>query len=40
MINENELPKNWEVVKLGEVCKLKNGYRVRAAEYENRMVFR
>src|SRR5688572_13255913 len=30
----NELPKDWKWVKLGEVCKLKNGFAFKSTEYK------
>lgn len=30
-----DIPKHWEVKKLGEVCKLKNGYAFKSDKYEN-----
>jgi type I restriction enzyme, S subunit len=35
MINKSELPQNWEIKKLGEVCKLKNGFAFKSTEYKN-----
>jgi restriction endonuclease S subunit len=29
-----ELPKDWKLVKLGEICKLKNGFAFKSEEYE------
>ncbi len=31
----NQLPKDWKWVKLGEVCKLKNGFAFKSTEYRN-----
>src|SRR2546423_661953 len=31
----NGSPKNWEVKKLGEVCKLKNGFAFKSTEYKD-----
>ena len=31
----SQLPKNWKWVKLGEVCKLKNGFAFKSTEYIN-----
>ena len=33
--NKNGLPKDWKWVKLGEVCKLKNGFAFKSTEYKN-----
>jgi type I restriction enzyme S subunit len=33
--NKHELPKDWKWVKLGEVCKLKNGFAFKSTEYKN-----
>ena len=30
-----DIPKHWEIKKLGEVCKLKNGYAFKSDKYEN-----
>ena len=32
--SRNELPKDWKWVKLGEVCKLKNGFAFKSMEYK------
>ena len=34
-INKNMIPSHWEIKKLGEVCKLKNGYAFKSDKYEN-----
>jgi type I restriction enzyme S subunit len=34
-IDNKELPKDWKWVKLGEVCKLKNGFAFKSGEYKN-----
>jgi len=34
MIEESKLPKGWEVKKLGEVCKLKNGFAFKSSDYQ------
>lgn len=31
--NNNQLPKDWKWVKLGDVCKLKNGFAFKSSEY-------
>ena len=33
--NIKQLPKDWKKVKLGEVCKLKNGFAFKSTEYKN-----
>ncbi len=33
-LEENQLPKGWEVKKLGEVCKLKNGFAFKSNNYQ------
>jgi len=33
--NKNKIPAHWQVKKLGEVCKLKNGYAFKSDKYEN-----
>ena len=35
MIEESKLPKGWEVKKLGEVCKLKNGFAFKSINYQS-----
>jgi len=32
--NENNIPKNWQVKKLGEVCQLKNGFAFKSTDYQ------
>jgi type I restriction enzyme S subunit len=32
--NENNIPKHWQVKKLGEVCKLKNGFAFKSTDYQ------
>ena len=32
---ENNIPKHWQIKKLGEVCKLKNGYAFKSGNYES-----
>ena len=32
-MDKNELPKSWEIIPLGQVCKLKNGFAFKSAEY-------
>jgi len=34
-MNENNIPKHWQIKKLGEVCKLKNGYAFKSGNYES-----
>jgi len=31
----NNIPKHWQVKKLGEVCKLKNGFAFKSTDYKN-----
>ena len=33
--NNNQLPKDWKWVKLGEVCRLKNGFAFKSTEYKD-----
>jgi len=35
MTDKKDLPKGWREVKLGEVCKLKNGYAFKSSEYKD-----
>lgn len=35
MIDKEIMPKHWQIKKLGEVCKLKNGYAFKSNNYEN-----
>jgi type I restriction enzyme S subunit len=35
MTENNNIPKHWQLKKLGEVCKLKNGYAFKSDKYEN-----
>ena len=35
MSTDNQLPKHWKVKKLGEVCKLKNGYAFKSDNYKS-----
>lgn len=35
MINKNNIPKHWQIKKLGIVCKLKNGYAFKSDKYES-----
>jgi len=34
MITDNKLPKDWKWVKLGQVCKLKNGFAFKSTDYK------
>lgn len=34
-MTENNIPKHWQLKKLGDVCKLKNGYAFKSDKYEN-----
>lgn len=35
MIDKNKIPEHWEVKKLGEVCKLKNGFAFKSDSYQD-----
>jgi len=35
MIDKNTIPEYWEVKKLGDVCKLKNGFAFKSSDYSN-----
>ena len=35
MTSNNNIPKHWQLKKLGEVCKLKNGYAFKSDKYES-----
>src|SRR6185312_16006436 len=35
LMEQTKLPKDWKWVKLGEVCKLKNGFAFKSTEYKN-----
>lgn len=35
MTEEKKIPEHWQVKKLGDVCKLKNGYAFKSDKYEN-----
>lgn len=37
-MKENNIPKHWQIKKLGEVCKLKNGYAFKSGNYESKGV--
>jgi len=37
-MEQTKLPKDWKWVKLGEVCKLKNGFAFKSTEYKNKGV--
>src|SRR6185312_3182921 len=38
LMEQTKLPKDWKWVKLGEVCKLKNGFAFKSTEYKNKGV--
>ena len=35
MINYNVIPKSWQPLKLGEVCKVRNGYAFKSADFRD-----
>ena len=35
MIDKNTIPKHWEIKKMGDVCKLKNGFAFKSTDYHN-----